>query len=159
MSYHATIPGVAMSEKLLHQRALEFVLSELGHAGLRAEAAPPDLPGDAAIVGRDGRSLLVRILVRAGPHHRGGRGSLGLHWMLRDTPAEFVALVDLSRRLGWLLPTAHFRAQASALSDGRFHLDWIVVPLTGRTSRVPQEGEFERYAFESALPELTRDFA
>ena len=148
-----------MSEKLAHQRALDFVLEALEAAGLRAEAAPQGLPADAVIAGRAGRSVLVRILVRAGPHQRGGTGALGLHWMLRETPAEFVALVDLSRRQGWLLPTADFEERARALSGGRFHLDWIVAPLTNRRSKVADEHEFDEYAFERALPKLARRLA
>ena len=76
--------------------------------------------------------------------------------MLGDTPAEFVALVDLSRRQGWLLLIDDFRAKAQPLSEGRFHLDWIVVPLGKRKSTAPDEGEFASYAFERALPDLAR---
>lgn len=143
--------------------------------GLRAEAPPPDLPGDLLVAGPAGQSVLLRLLAAAAPHHRGGRGSLGLHWMLPDTPADFAAVVDLSRRCGWLIPTADFQARAQPLSGGRFHLDWIVVPL-GRTrpnsrsqtgarrspsgkTQVPEEGEFASYAFERALPELARRLA
>ena len=84
----------------------------LAGVGLRAEAAPPDI----LISCPSGRSALVRLLAAAAPHHRGGRGSLGLHWMLPDTPAEFVTLVDLSRRQGWLLPIDDFRAKAQPFS-------------------------------------------
>ena len=115
----------------------------LAGVGLRAEAAPPDI----LISSPSGRSALVRLLAAAAPHHRGGRGSLGLHWMLPDTPAEFVALVDLSRRQGWLLPIDDFRAKAQPLSEGRFHLDWIVAPLGKRRSRAPDEEEFAPYSF------------
>jgi hypothetical protein len=151
---------------------LDLVIEALRGVGLRAEAASKDVPADLVVAGPSGRSVLVSVLAAAAPHHRGGRGSLGLHWMLRDTAADFIALVDLSRERGWLIPAADFRARAQPLSDGRFHLDWIVVPLgsmrpdgrpqtgarpgpSGRTP-VPDEEEFAPYAYERALPELVR---
>ncbi|MCH8994950.1 MAG: hypothetical protein IH959_08310 [Chloroflexi bacterium] len=143
----------------IRPRALDFVVEALAGVGLTAEETPPDVPADLLVAGRSGRSAVVRLLAAAAPHHRGGRGSLGLHWMLPDTAAEFVAVVDLSRRQGWLIPTADFRARAQPVSGGRFHLDWIVVPLGRTRARVPDEHEFEEYAFERALAELAHQLA
>jgi len=88
---------------------------------------------------------LVRVVGRRGPHRRGGRGSLGLHWVLGPGPEELVALVDVSRRLVWLLPREEFCRRAQPLPGGRFHLDWVVLPL-GRGGRaLPKEEEWEPY--------------
>ncbi len=135
-------------------RAREFVVRALARVKLRAEAAPAGLPADLLVEGSCGRAVLVRLLARAAPHHRGGRGSLGLHWMLSDTPAEYVALVDLSRERGWLLPAADYRARAQPVSGDRYHLDWIVVPIGRPRTKVAAEEEFEEYTFERALPLL-----
>ena len=145
-----------MSDALLHERANRLVIEAMRAAGLAAEPAPRDVPAQVLVATASGRALLVHVLVREAPHRRGGGGNLGLHWMTRDTPADFVALVDLSRRRGWLLPMEDFRTRARPAAGGRFHLDWIVLPLSPTRSRVPDENEFEPYAFETALPELAR---
>ncbi len=141
---------------MVRRKGLDLVIGALRGAGLRAEAASKDVPADLMVAGPSGWSVLVSVLAAAAPHRRGGRGSLGLHWMLRDTAADFIALVDLSRERGWLIPAADFRARAQPLSDGRFHLDWIVVPLGRMRTQVPDEEEFAPYAYERALPELVR---
>jgi len=95
---------------------------------------------------------VLKLLAVAAPHHRGGRGSLGLHWMLRSGNEDYVALVDLSREAIWLLNAEEFRARAQPLAGGRFHLDWIVLSLGPRQrSQVPSEDEFELYRLENQL--------
>ena len=129
----------------------------LAQVELQAEVAPRELGADLLVFGPAGRSAPLRILVREAPHRRGGGANLGLHWLLGATPAQHVALVDLSRQLGWLIPTAEFQAQAAPYRGGRFHLDWIVARMGRTKTRVPDESEFERYLFERTLPELARD--
>ena len=124
---------------------------------LQAEVAPRELGADLLVFAPAGSSTPLRILVAEAPHRRGGGANLGLHWLLGATPAKHVALVDLSRQLGWLLPTAEFQAQASPYRGGRFHLDWIVARMGRSKTRVADEVEFERYLFERTLPVLARD--
>ncbi len=150
---------VAPSSSVIRRCAISFVVEALRTVGLQAEPTPADLPGDLLASGGSGRSVFVCLLAAAAPHHRGGRGSLGLHWVLAETPADSVALVDLSRASGWLIPTDDFRARAQPLSGGRFHLDWIVVALGRRHSKVASEEEFATYLFEQSLPELARQLA
>ncbi len=88
---------------------------------------------------------LVRVLVRLGPHRRGGRGDLGLHWVAPSGPEELLALVDVSRSLVWLMPREVFCQRAQPWPRGAFHLDWIVLPLGKRRSHWPQEEEWESY--------------
>ncbi len=145
-----------MSDALLHERANQFVLDALTTAGLTAEPAPRDLPAQIVVATPSGRALLVAVLVRQAPHPRGRGGNVGLHWMTRDTPADFIACVDLSRQRGWLLPTADFRERAQPASGGRLHLDWLVARAAATRARVPDEADFEPFAFERALPALAR---
>lgn len=145
-----------MSSEVIHQQARDFVAQSLAQVGLKAEVAPRELRADVAVFGQDRQQTLIRILVREAPHRRGGGANLGLHWMLSNAPAEYVALVDLSRQFGWLLPTAEFQARARPYRGGRHHLDWIVARMGRTRTRVPDEGEFARYLFERTLPELAR---
>ena len=97
-------------------------------------------------------SLVLKLLAAAAPHHRGGRGSLGLHWMLRSDTEDYVAVVDLSREAIWLLKAEEFRTRAQPLAGGRFHLDWLVLSLGPRQrSQVPSEDEFQQYRLENQL--------
>ena len=139
-------PVGAPSRAAIRRQALEFLIEALAAVGLRGEPAPNNVAADL-VVEAMGETVLIRLLAAAAPHRRGGRGSLGLHWMLPDAAAEFVALVDLSRRRGWLMPAADFRARAQPMSGGRFHLDWIVSPLGKTRSRASGEEEFARYSF------------
>jgi|FaiFalFF_MnMetaG_3_1042247.scaffolds.fasta_scaffold01579_6 hypothetical protein len=123
----------------LLEEATALALTNLAGMGARALA-----PGLISLPGPGGQRL-VRVLGRWGPHRRGGRGDLGLHWVLEPGPEEMVALVDLSRSLVWLLPREEFQRRAQPWPGGRLHLDWIVLPL-GRGKRgLPREEEWELY--------------
>jgi hypothetical protein len=130
--------------KARREHAVRLLTDRLTSAGFRVEPGPPDCFVDLLIT-RDGVPLLVKLLAAAAPHHRGGTGSLGLHWMLPETIADRVALVDLARSVCWILPSSTFREEAQPLAGGRHHLDWIVVPLGKPASSVPMETEFDKF--------------
>lgn len=131
------------------RRAAEALLrARLAVAGIGLEPLP-DLPLAYALLPRGGKIRIVKLLAQAAPHRRGGRGSLGLHWLLPSDFEEFVALVDLSREAVWLLPAPEFRSRARPLEAGRYHLDWLVLRL-GR-SKVADELEFESFRLERTL--------
>ncbi len=156
-SRRAHHPTATPSPRVIRQEAARFVTGVLVDTGFRVEPPSPDFPADLLVTGHPRKAFLLKVLAAAAPHHRGGTGSLGLHWMLRDTPADFVALVDLSRSRGWLLPTKDFKERAQALRGGRFHLDWIVVRLGIPRKPVPAEEDFAPYAIEQAVTLLAQD--
>ncbi len=123
----------------LVEEATALALSKLAGMGARALA-----PGLISLPRPEGQ-WLVRILGRRGPHRRGGRGDLGLHWVLEPGPEEMVALVDLSRSLVWLLPREEFHRRAQPWPGGHLHLDWIVLPLGRGSKSLPREEEWEPY--------------
>ena len=132
----------------LHRAAEELLRARLEALGIGFEPLP-DLPLGYAMLLPGGQMRVVKVVPRAAPHRRGGRGSLGLHWVLPSDFEEYAALVDLSRETVWLMPSAEFRSRAQPLSGGRWHLDWLVLRL-GR-SKVADEAEFERYRLERML--------
>lgn len=71
--------------------------------------------------------------------------------MLPSATAEvdFVGLVDLSRPRAWLFPGAEYRTRAQAASGGRYHLDWIVVPISNTCAKVEPEEAFEEFRLPS----------
>jgi len=139
------------------RRAAEVLLrTRLAAAGIGLEPLP-DLPLAYALLPRGGKMRIVKMLAQAAPHRRGGRGSLGLHWLLPSDFEEFVALVNVSREAVWLLPAPEFRSRAQRLEAGRYHLDWLVVRL-GR-SNVADELEFEPFRLENVIESEGFSFA
>jgi hypothetical protein len=132
---------------VIRSEAILLAGERLRSSGFEVEAPPPGLNADFKI-GRRRTALLVKVLAAAAPHHRGGSGSLGLHWLLGETAADAIALVDLSRSKVWLLPIEDFQSRALSLTRGRYHLDWIVVLLGNRTPKPPDEDEFACYLLE-----------
>jgi hypothetical protein len=128
----------------MREHAVCLLAECLTSAGFRAEPAPSDSSVDL-LIRQEGRALLVKLLSAAAPHHRGGTGSLGLHWMLPETIADRVALVDLARSLCWMFPSSTFREGAQTMSGRRYRLDWIVVPLGKHSKNIPMEIEFDRF--------------
>mgnify|MGYP000477653685 CR=1 FL=1 len=136
----------------LMEEAERLALAALSRQGARAERL---MAGVLLLRQRDGQERLVRVLARRGPHHRGGRGALGMHWLLPPGPEELVALTDVGRRLVWLLPRREFEARARPQAGGRHHLDWLVLPLG--PSSLPLEEEFEGYLLgREGVPDLIR---
>src|SRR5439155_21355815 len=116
------------SSSSVRSEAIRLCTERLASAGYRVQRPPSGFAADLRI-SRDRAIQLVKVLGAAAPHRRGGSGSLGLHWLLSETPADAVALVDLSRAKVWLLPIEEFQRRAISLVGGRLHLDWIVLAL------------------------------
>jgi hypothetical protein len=135
------IPRASVRE--IRKEAVQLVTDRLRLASFTVEPAPRGSVADL-VAKRRRTSHLVKVLAAAAPHRRGGTGSLGLHWMLPESAADLVALVDLSRQSSWLLPASDFKSKAQALAEGRFHLDWLVEGNSGRT-RIPNEEDFHSY--------------
>src|SRR5439155_12162236 len=116
------------------------------------ESAPPGFLADLKITRR---SIIqfVKVMGAAAPHHRGGFGSLGLHWMLNQTAADLVSLVDLSRSKVWLLPIENFQSRALSLERGRWHLDWIVLPLRRRPLKPARRGRVRQLRVGACRPD------
>ncbi len=134
-----------MSSVGLHRAAEGLLRERLAAFGVALEPLP-DLPTGSAMLLPGGRMRVVKVLAREAPHRRGGRGDLGLHWMLTSDFEDYAALVDLSRQAVWLLSSTEFQSWAHAQRGGRWHLDWIVSRTV--SSQWPDESEFERYRLE-----------
>jgi hypothetical protein len=140
--------GLPSPDPSLLAEASRLALRLLSGHGIEAQAQAPGL-----LLARwpTGGERLLRLLARLGPHRRGGRGALGMHWLLPPGPEELVALADVGRGLVWLLPRREFQARARPQAGGRYHLDWLVLPLG--PSALPREEEFEPYLLgPAALP-------
>ena len=78
----------------------------------------------------------------------GGSGKAALDWWIPDvSPAEFVALVDLSSGLIWLLTHAEVLQHAQQRSSGRLHLYMHTDPTAKprKTERFSHQWQFEQF--------------
>ena len=142
----------AMSDAELHRGAEDLLRKRLAPFDAELQRLP-EFSDTCAVLRSGGRALVVRILVRTGPHVRGRTtGRLGMHWMLRSDIEDIVALVDRNRQKVWLMPSVEFRKRASPQRDGRWHLDWLLEPSP--RSRWPEEGDMEAYLVENCAARL-----
>jgi hypothetical protein len=99
------------------------------------------------------RTIQIKTNLRAKPG--GGKGRLALDWWIEDdSPAEVVALVDLSFENIWLFRMAQLAEFAQQKPAGRLHL--YMYGEEDYTPRRPNchERDFERFLIENSIGEL-----
>lgn len=84
----------------------------------------------------------------------GGKGKHALDWWIPgNTPADYVALVDLSTETIWFMTLAELKAHAQQQSSGRLHIymytDTSVKPR--RSERLVLLHEFEQFKFSGRV--------
>lgn len=73
------------------------------------------------------RALTIQVKTNLRPKRSGGTGRLALDWWLRaDSPAELVALVDLSTSQIWMLQHQELVEAAQQRPQGRLHFYFFV---------------------------------
>ena len=78
----------------------------------------------------------------------GGKGKLALDWWVpNDTPAHYVALVDLSSESIWFMSPAELRIHAQQQPAGRLHIYMYTDPSAQprRSDRLAHLHEFEHF--------------
>lgn len=100
------------------------------------------------------QALTLQVKTNLRPKPGGGKGALALDWWLRfDSPAQLVALGDLSSDSIWLFTHDEFVELAQQKSGGRAHLYFY----TTATLRAPERSRsafFDRYRIERRIDEL-----
>jgi hypothetical protein len=82
----------------------------------------------------------------------GGKGKASLDWWIPEsTPAQLVALVDLSSRKIWIVLREELATLAQQRSSGRYHLYMYTDPThkPKKQGRLAHIYEFERYLLEN----------
>lgn len=104
---------------------------------------------------RQAITIQVKTNLRAKPG--GGKGKPALDWWLpEETPAQLMALADLSSQRLWMLKKDEIPNLAQQRSNGRFHLYMYTDPTyrPKKTDRLAHVYEFEKYLFENRAHEL-----
>lgn len=104
---------------------------------------------------REAITIQVKTYLKAKPG--GGKGKPALDWWLpEETPAQLIALVDLSSQRLWMFKKNELPTLAQQRSNGRFHLYMYTDPThrPKKTDRLAHMYEFEKYLFENRAHEL-----
>lgn len=100
------------------------------------------------------QAFTVQVKTNLQPKPSGGRGKPALDWWLReDSPADLVALTDISRNKVWLFRHEEFERLAQQRSSGRLHFYFYVgveSPKKGQSI----ESDYEPFALENRVAEL-----
>jgi len=105
---------------------------------------------------RKKEAITIQVKTCSEPKPGGGKGKLALDWWLRDdSPAQIIALVDLSSERIWMFTFEEFHDMAQQHPKGRYHLymytDHNVV---SRHSRSVLDSDFESYLLENRVDHL-----
>ena len=115
--------------------------------GIDLVAYSPRMPGPVTIQ--------VKANHKAKPS--GGKGKAALDWWLpHNSPAQLIALVDLSSTRVWLLKTNEIDSVAQQKSGTKFHI-YMYTDATHKpkkTGRLAHVHEFESFLLESRASEL-----
>lgn len=104
---------------------------------------------------REPLTIQVKSNLRAKPG--GGKGKAALDWWLPHySPAQLVALVDLSSPRIWLFRTTEIPIVAQQKSSTKFHIYMYTDPThrPKKTGRLAHAHEFGRYLIENRAHEL-----
>ncbi len=102
---------------------------------------------------KNSRPFTIQVKTQEKPTYGGGKGKLSLGWNLRDkSPAELVAVADLSTDNVWLFTHAEYEKLAQQHSTtGNFKL-YMYVDETVNTKKVMALiSQFEQYKLENRI--------
>ena len=123
--------------------------------GIESAALTTDAGVDlVAYAPRLARAFTVQVKTNLRPKPAGGRGKPALDWWLReDSPADLVALTDVSRNRVWLFRHEEFDSLAQQRSSGRLHFYFYVGAENLRAGQ-SVESDYEAFALENRIAEL-----
>ncbi|MCG6280105.1 hypothetical protein [Vibrio diabolicus] len=97
------------------------------------------------------RPYTIQVKTKESPSKSGGKGKLSLAWDLRaNSPAELVAITDLSTDSVWLFTHAEFTEFAQQHSEkGNLKLYMYVDETVNTTKSKALKSQFESYLIEN----------
>ncbi len=98
------------------------------------------------------RARTIQVKTNLAPKASGGKGKSALDWWFpEDSPAEIIALVDLSQRQIWCFEASEAVSIAQQRSSGRAHLYMYTDPThkPNKLGRAGNTHEFEQYLLQN----------
>lgn len=100
------------------------------------------------------RAFTIQVKSALRPKPAGGRGRPTMDWWLReDSPAEFVALTDLSRDRVWLFSHQELDRLAQQRSSGRLHF-YFYIEGELPTQQYTGESFYAAHLLENRIAEM-----
>ena len=99
-------------------------------------------------------SITIQVKANLKAKPGGGRGKLALDWWVpEDSPADLVALADLSTNRVWLLNMEEISEFAQQHSSGRYHIYRYIDPTVkpSKAKRRVFAYEFEKFLLENRV--------
>jgi hypothetical protein len=124
------------------------------------ESAPLTTDAGVDLVAYSSRKqspVTIQVKSNLKPKPAGGKGKPTLDWWIPDdSPAQLIALTDVSAGRIWLFKLEEIRQLAQQHSRSGYHLHMYVDPSTQlhKPSRLSYDYEFEQYRFEIRLHKL-----
>ena len=106
---------------------------------------------------KTGIPTTIQVKTNLKPKPGGGKGKLSLDWWLPvETPAQLIALVDLSNQRVWMFKASEIESLAQQRASERFHLYMNVDPTLRprKLDRLSFVYEFEKYLLGNRAHEL-----
>jgi hypothetical protein len=106
---------------------------------------------------RKQEAITIQIKTNLKPKPGGGKGKLALDWWIPDdSPAQIIAVTDLSTEKVWLFSLAEIKELAQQHPKGRNHLCMTIDPTMkpNKQGRLSFDYEFEKYRLENRFHEL-----
>jgi len=102
---------------------------------------------------KSNRSYTIQVKTKDQPSKGGGKGKLSLAWDLRDSsPAELVAVTDLSTDSVWLFTHAEYEKHAQQHSDkGILKLYMYVDESVNTKKEMALKSQFEQFRLENRV--------
>jgi hypothetical protein len=128
------------------------------HRGIESAQMTTDSGVDLvayAPTGSGAITIQVKTTLKAKPS--GGKGKPVLDWWLReDSPAQLVALADLSTKRVWLFTHEQVASLAQQKSSGRFHIYMHTDPThkSNKNGLIAHTYDFEKYLLENCAHAL-----
>ena len=99
------------------------------------------------------RPFTIQVKTQERPSHGGGKGKLGLSWDLRDSsPAELVAVTDLSTDSVWLFTHAEYEKYAQQHSERGILKLYMYVDESVKTKKeMALLSQFDRFRLENRV--------
>ncbi|MGJ8671174.1 MAG: hypothetical protein ACSHXK_16945 [Oceanococcus sp.] len=136
----------AAGELLVQYKLLKF--------GIDSAAMTTDSGIDlVAYSPKTNRAYTIQVKTKERPLQGGGSGKLSLAWSLRDSsPAELVALADLSSDSVWMFTHAEFEKYAQQHSEkGMLKLYMYVDESVNTKKEMAKVSQFESFRLESRV--------
>lgn len=95
----------------------------------------------------------IQVKTNLAPKPAGGKGSLALDWWFPEfSPADLIALADISENRVWLFSYAMASSLAQQTSTGRHHLYMYIDPaIKAKAAKLSHAHKFDKYLLENCV--------